>query len=161
MEKVDCSDEKCLIYKEISEQLRNKSATDDKIASSFDGGNIKQFVAMQQVDVNNGIIDKNDTMFDKWFDSSITHGVNNLTNDTTNLTDGHYTINITDLIFVVLFCLLIIIVIIGNTLVILSVLTTRRLRTVTNLFVMSLAVADWLVGIFVMPPAVAYYLMGL
>jgi hypothetical protein len=25
---------------------------------------------------------------------------------------------------------------------------------------MSLAVADWLVGIFVMPPAVAYFLMG-
>lgn len=68
---------------------------------------------------------------------------------------------ITGLVFVVLFCLLIIITIIGNTLVILSVITTRRLRTVTNCFVMSLAVADWLVGIFVMPPAVAYYLMGL
>ncbi|KAJ6640058.1 Octopamine receptor [Pseudolycoriella hygida] len=48
----------------------------------------------------------------------------------------------------------------SNTLVILSVLTTRRLRTVTNCFVMSLAVADWLVGIFVMPPAVAVHLIG-
>lgn len=36
----------------------------------------------------------------------------------------------------------------------------RRLRTVTNCFVMSLAVADWLVGIFVMPPAVALMLVG-
>lgn len=48
-----------------------------------------------------------------------------------------------------LFCLLIIVIIIGNTLVILSVITTRRLRTVTNLFVTSLAVADWFVGLLV------------
>ncbi|KAE8742132.1 hypothetical protein FOCC_FOCC012339 [Frankliniella occidentalis] len=49
---------------------------------------------------------------------------------------------------------------IGNTLVIVAVMTTRRLRTITNCFVMSLAVADWLVGVFVLPPAVAYQLMG-
>jgi hypothetical protein len=41
-----------------------------------------------------------------------------------------------------------------------AVTTTRRLRTVTNCFVMSLAVADWLVGIFVMPPKVALQVMG-
>jgi tyramine receptor len=66
----------------------------------------------------------------------------------------------TKIVLIVLFCLLIIITIIGNTLVILSVITTRRLRTVTNLFVMSLAVADWLVGIFVMPPAVFVFSVG-
>lgn len=71
-----------------------------------------------------------------------------------------FVLNLADLILVVLFCLMIIITIIGNTLVILSVITTRRLRTVTNCFVMSLAVADWLVGIAVMPPAVAVHLMG-
>ncbi|KAG5884849.1 hypothetical protein JTB14_036086 [Gonioctena quinquepunctata] len=60
----------------------------------------------------------------------------------------------------ILLSIVIAIVIIGNTLVILAVITTRRLRTVTNCFVMSLAVADWLVGVFVMPPNVAYTLMG-
>lgn len=66
----------------------------------------------------------------------------------------------TKILFCTLFCLLIITVIVGNTLVILSVLTTRRLRTVTNCFVTSLAVADWLVGIFVMPLAVIDFLVG-
>lgn len=66
----------------------------------------------------------------------------------------------TKVLFCTLFCLLIITVIVGNTLVILSVITTRRLRTVTNCFVTSLAVADWLVGIFVMPPAVIEFLVG-
>ncbi|KAF9797493.1 hypothetical protein SFRURICE_008741, partial [Spodoptera frugiperda] len=45
--------------------------------------------------------------------------------------------------------------VIGNTLIISAVVTTKRLRTVTNCFVTSLAVADLLVGIFVMPPAIA------
>ncbi|XP_030376264.1 beta-2 adrenergic receptor [Scaptodrosophila lebanonensis] len=65
-----------------------------------------------------------------------------------------------DLIFIFISSLFIVITIIGNTLVILAVITTRRLKTVTNCFVMSLAVADLLVGIFVMPPAVAVHLIG-
>ncbi|XP_030568159.1 5-hydroxytryptamine receptor isoform X1 [Drosophila novamexicana] len=61
---------------------------------------------------------------------------------------------------IAVFCTFIIVTVIGNTLIILAVLTTRRLRTVTNCFVMSLAIADLLVGIFVMPPAVAVHLIG-
>lgn len=65
-----------------------------------------------------------------------------------------------ELALVALLSVVIIITVIGNTLVILAVLTTRRLRTVTNCFVISLAIADWLVGVFVMPPAIANTLMG-
>lgn len=58
------------------------------------------------------------------------------------------------------FSTVIIITVLGNTLILLSVITTRRLRTVTNCFVLSLAVADWMVGIFVMPPNVLLYVYG-
>ncbi|XP_072932661.1 probable G-protein coupled receptor No18 [Epargyreus clarus] len=62
-------------------------------------------------------------------------------------------------VVIVLF-LLIVVTVIGNTLIISAVLTTKRLRTVTNCFVTSLAVADLLVGIFVMPPAIAVHITG-
>lgn len=147
---------------QISEQLKNSSTVNGTL--SLNGANTKHFPTMHHDNINNINFNNNndhDMLFDKLLENLSFPNVNSDSNDTANfVVDGPYKINFTDLIFVVLFCLLIIIVIIGNTLVILSVLTTRRLRTVTNLFVTSLAVADWLVGIFVMPPAVAYYLMG-
>lgn len=78
----------------------------------------------------------------------------------TNITSGKSAIQPEDLALVGLLSIVIVVTIIGNTLIILAVSTTRRLRTVTNCFIMSLAVADWLVGVFVMPPAVANHLMG-
>ncbi|KAH8295511.1 hypothetical protein KR018_012506, partial [Drosophila ironensis] len=61
---------------------------------------------------------------------------------------------------VAVFLVLILVTVVGNTLVILAVLTTRRLRTVTNCFVMNLAITDWLVGTCVMPPSVILYITG-
>ncbi|XP_065210619.1 probable G-protein coupled receptor No18 [Planococcus citri] len=63
-------------------------------------------------------------------------------------------------ILTTIFCSLISVTVVGNTLIIIAVITTRRLRTVTNCFIMSLAVADWLVGAFVMPLAVSSHLRG-
>ncbi|XP_064484806.1 tyramine/octopamine receptor-like isoform X2 [Ornithodoros turicata] len=56
--------------------------------------------------------------------------------------------------------LVILITVIGNTLVVAAVATTRRLRTVTNFFVVSLAVSDLLVGFLVMPLAVMKEVIG-
>ena len=42
----------------------------------------------------------------------------------------------------------------GNFLIIVAVLTTPKLRTVTNCFILSLGVADFLVGLTVIPPAI-------
>ncbi|XP_050534198.1 octopamine receptor-like isoform X2 [Daktulosphaira vitifoliae] len=68
--------------------------------------------------------------------------------------------HLTDYLLILFFCVVILTTVIGNTLIIFAVFTTRRLRTVTNCFVTSLAVADWLVGTFVMPIAVVYHFMG-
>ncbi|XP_067644154.1 tyramine receptor 1 isoform X2 [Eurosta solidaginis] len=61
---------------------------------------------------------------------------------------------------VAIFVLLFLVTVAGNLLVIVSVLSTRRLRTVTNCFVLNLAITDLLVGLFVMPPAVILYVVG-
>ena len=43
------------------------------------------------------------------------------------------------------------VVVVGNSLVVLAVFTTRKLRTVTNMFIVSLACADLLLGVCVLP----------
>lgn len=61
---------------------------------------------------------------------------------------------------VVLLSVIIIFTIVGNVLVILSVFTYRPLRIVQNFFIVSLAVADLTVAVFVLPFNVAYSIIG-
>ncbi|CAG5117370.1 unnamed protein product [Candidula unifasciata] len=48
-------------------------------------------------------------------------------------------------------CAVILLVLVGNTLVVLAVATTRKLRTVTNVFIVNLACADLLLGVLILP----------
>ncbi|KAJ8046892.1 Histamine H1 receptor [Holothuria leucospilota] len=50
-----------------------------------------------------------------------------------------------------------IITFLGNSLVIYAIKTERRLQTVSNYFICSLAVADTLIGIYVMPMSIIYF----
>ena len=159
---VDCLlENKCL--KEISEQSSLYTSKYNESTIALNGRkNVQQLlISMHYEQTTNS--DGNNDLNESFLDKLGLFQINTTTifNTTLQSQSEIYEIKFADLIFVVLLCILIIITIIGNTLVILSVITTRRLRTVTNCFVMSLAVADWMVGIFVMPPAVAYYLMGL
>nr|QIS92878.1 putative octopamine-tyramine receptor I [Homarus americanus] len=61
---------------------------------------------------------------------------------------------------VVSLSVIIIFTIVGNVLVILSVFTYRPLRIVQNFFIVSLAVADLTVAVFVLPFNVAYSIIG-
>lgn len=84
----------------------------------------------------------------------------NLCGNITNSTSCHENYDSIEISVVIVLFLLIVVTVIGNTLIISAVVTTKRLRTVTNCFVTSLAAADLLVGIFVMPPAIAVHITG-
>lgn len=64
-------------------------------------------------------------------------------------------LSVIDVIIIAACSVLIVCALLGNVLVIFSVATNRRLRTVTNCYIVSLAVADTLVAVLVMPLAVA------
>jgi len=60
----------------------------------------------------------------------------------------------------VLLVLIVIATVFGNVLLCLAVMTERRLQNMTNYFLASLAVADLLVALLVMPPAVIVEIYG-
>lgn len=149
-------DIKCFLLREISEQS-SLSLDVSSFANGSGGGRGGGGLDDDSVEMNN------DSVYDKLGSLNATSFISTTTPSTHHGGGGEESadIEIADLILVVLFCLLIVLTIAGNTLVILSIITTRRLRTVTNCFVMSLAVADWLVGVFVLPPAVySHYMKG-
>jgi len=58
------------------------------------------------------------------------------------------------LVLIIIICsLMSIITIVGNLVVILAVCLVRKLRTASNILIVSLAVSDVLVGLFIMPLA--------
>lgn len=60
------------------------------------------------------------------------------------------------LLLFALLALINLIVILGNILVILAVYLSAKLRSVTNIFIVSLAIADLMLGIFVLPYALTF-----
>ncbi len=90
--------------------------------------------------------------------SSSTTPINNdeldhVTNKTETLPKKHSR-NIAYLVLIIITCsLMTIITIMGNLVVILAVCLVRKLRTASNILIVSLAVSDILVGVFIMPLA--------
>jgi hypothetical protein len=88
---------------------------------------------------------------------------NNKENNVTgyDITDDEHVIATAENVVITCLALVIIIgTVSGNVLVVIAVLTERRLRKVGNSFIVSLAVSDLLVGLVVTPFAIAYQLMG-
>ncbi|XP_043949301.1 dopamine D2-like receptor isoform X2 [Drosophila biarmipes] len=85
----------------------------------------------------------------------------NCTNETLNLTDSCAELRVVDHNYWALILILFpILTLFGNILVILSVCRERSLQTVTNYFIVSLAIADLLVAVVVMPFAVYFLVNG-
>lgn len=83
-------------------------------------------------------------------------------NQLTNQTSSRISIEILFqkiLIGCVLFSLAILTVF-GNLIVLYAIRTEKRLRTVSNLFILSLALADLIVGLFVMPFSAIHIIVG-
>ncbi|EDX02063.1 uncharacterized protein Dyak_GE17345, isoform A [Drosophila yakuba] len=85
----------------------------------------------------------------------------NCTNETLNMTDSCGELRVVDHNYWALILILFpILTLFGNILVILSVCRERSLQTVTNYFIVSLAIADLLVAVVVMPFAVYFLVNG-
>ncbi|VVC94601.1 unnamed protein product, partial [Leptidea sinapis] len=90
-------------------------------------------------------VDENTTLYQIVKADEI-HEINFCNKTTHNDKCGNLNYDVFEASVVGVLCLLIVVTVIGNTLIISAVVTTKRLRTVTNCFVTSLAVADLLVG---------------
>jgi hypothetical protein len=75
------------------------------------------------------------------------------------LAGAHYTVHWPNLILALLLILLMLTTAIGNLFVIVAILIERNLRTIGNYLVLSLAIADLLVALLVMPLASIYLIL--
>ena len=92
--------------------------------------------------------------FDEPSDINGLHPAINSTEHANNTTDGwsyNAQVIIRNTIIGIALCLIMTFTLVGNTLVVVAVTTYRQLRTVTNYFVVSLALADLTVAVSVMP----------
>lgn len=67
------------------------------------------------------------------------------------LYDGVEWSSVRNVVILIVLAIVNVMVVIGNVLVILAVFCTTKLRNVTNMFIVSLAVADLMVGVAVLP----------
>ncbi|XP_076066148.1 alpha-2C adrenergic receptor-like [Oratosquilla oratoria] len=71
---------------------------------------------------------------------------------------GYTTLEIVLITIIITFAM--IVVVVGNMLVIIAIATEKALKNITNWFIASLAVADFLLGLIIMPFSLANLLMG-
>ncbi|XP_002734956.1 beta-2 adrenergic receptor-like [Saccoglossus kowalevskii] len=71
-----------------------------------------------------------------------------------------WSVSMVDLVLGIVFCIITLAAIVGNVFVIVAVFKYRRLRTMTNLFILNLAFADELVGSLIMTTTLSYHFAG-
>lgn len=84
----------------------------------------------------------------------------NNTNTSSNNASDKYTHVVTSVCIVLILGLIVCLAVFGNVLVIISVWKYRRLKTVTNYFIVSLALSDLLLSVFVLPLSIVLEITG-